>query len=100
MKRWTDLIDGVGSTGGQASSKGGEQETGELKRDRGHGKASGCGADDQSCDTSESTVQSVSKKPSLYITPELWLSNPERSLAQINFLLFLWLTVVPGTRHN
>lgn len=97
MKRWTDLIDGVGSTGCQASSKGGEQETGELKRDRGHGKASGRGADDQSCNTSESTVQSINKKPSLYITLELRLSNPERTLVQINFLLFLWFKVAPGT---
>lgn len=47
-----------------------------------------------------STDQSINKKPSLYITPELWFSNPEKTLAQINFLLSLWFTVAPGIGYN
>lgn len=90
MKRLTDLIDGVGSTGCQPSSEGGEQETGQVKRDWGHGKASRCGAYNQSCNTSESTVQGINKKPSpFYIPLELQVSNPVRILVQINFLLFM-----------
>lgn len=47
-----------------------------------------------------STDQSINKKPSLYITPELRLSNPEKTLVQINFLLSLWFTLAPGTGYN
>lgn len=47
----TDLIDGVGSAGSQSGSQRGEQETSQVKRDRGHGKPSGRRAHNQSCNT-------------------------------------------------
>lgn len=46
-ERWpADLIDRVGSTGRQACSNKGEQETGPVKRPRSQCKSSGSGADD------------------------------------------------------
>lgn len=101
MKRWTDLIDGVGSTGCQSGSERGEQETGEVERDRGHGEASRCGAYNQSCNTSKSTSQSINKKLStLYIKLEVKGFKPVKTLVQINFSLLLWLKGAPGTAHH